>query len=239
MKQRSEWKYICSDGQLELIRNRLSGLLIQDPHSNSCGSYQVHSLYFDDYLNACAAGNEAGDGIRYKYRIRYYGDDTGTLHLEKKSKFYGAGDKNTCPVSLEDYQLLLSGDCMNVFWNTENKLLKEFCILMMTRLFSPKAIIDYERIAFTEPVLNIRITLDRNITASDDCQSFLCGPYLKYPIRSENLNILEIKFDHFLPGWIKKVLESTGIQQTTFSKYYFGRKGLECILYCILLMYTI
>lgn len=202
---------------------------MQDPHSHSNGSYPVHSLYFDDYRDACAAGNEAGNGMRYKYRFRYYGDDTGTLHLEKKSKFYGAGDKNTCPVSLDEYHLLLSGDCMTVFWNTEKKLLKEFCTMMMTRLFSPKAIIDYERIAFTEPAINVRITLDRNISAANTFQSFLSGSYIKYPIQNENQNILEVKFDNILPGWIKNMLESLRIQQTTFSKYYCGRKQLEVL----------
>ena len=66
---RSEWKYICTDGQLELIRGRLSGLLSPDSHAGPDGSYEVHSLYFDDHRNSCASGNESGDGIRYKYYI--------------------------------------------------------------------------------------------------------------------------------------------------------------------------
>ncbi len=45
---RSEWKYICTDGQLELIRARLSGLLSPDSHADQDGAYKVHSLYFDD-----------------------------------------------------------------------------------------------------------------------------------------------------------------------------------------------
>ena len=38
---RSEWKYICTDGQLELIRARLSGILAPDSHAGSDGSYTV------------------------------------------------------------------------------------------------------------------------------------------------------------------------------------------------------
>ena len=148
MQQRSEWKYICTDVQLELIRNRLDGLMMLDPHSETDGIYQVHSLYFDDYRNSSAAENEAGDGKRYKYRIRYYGSNADTLHLERKTKTYGSGYKKSCPVTLDEYQSLISGDCMTVFWNTDEELLKEFCTLMMTRLFSPKVIIDYERTSF-------------------------------------------------------------------------------------------
>lgn len=229
LQPRSEWKYICTDGQLKLIQSRLDGLLISDPHSKNNGTYQVHSLYFDDYRDSCAADNEAGIGIRCKYRLRYYNNDINTLHLERKSKQYGSGDKRTCPVTLSEFHELLAGDFMSVFWNTEEKLLKEFCTLMMTRLFAPKAIIDYERIAFTEGAANVRITLDRNITVANTWQSFLSGSYMKYPIRNENLNILEVKFDRILPGWIKNILESLRIRQTTFSKYYLGRKQLEVL----------
>lgn len=99
----------------------------------------------------------------------------------------------------------------------------------MTRLFSPKVIIDYERIAYTESVSNIRITLDRNISAANDIQFFLDGSYTKFPLQHENLNILEVKFDQILFGWIRNMLESLNIQQTTFSKYYLGRKRLEVL----------
>ena len=81
--------------------------------------------------------------------------------------------------------------------------------------------------AFIENAAHIRVTLDRNISAADKYRSFLSGSYLKFPLQSEKLNILEVKFDHILPGWIKNMLESIRIQQTTFSKYYLGRKQLE------------
>lgn len=229
VNRRSEWKFICTDGQLELIRSRLNGLLIPDPHAENNGAYLVHSLYFDDYKDTCASDNESGDGIRCKYRIRYYGSNYKTLHLERKLKHYGSGDKQTCPVSLKEYHALLSADYMSVFWNTDKKLLREFCTLMMTRLFSPKVIIDYERIAYTESVSNIRITLDRNISAANDIQFFLDGSYTKFPLQHEKLNILEVKFDQILFGWIRNMLESLNIQQTTFSKYYLGRKRLEVL----------
>ena len=109
LQPRSEWKYICTDGQLKLIQSRLDGLLNSDPHSKTNGTYQVHSLYFDDYRDSCAADNEAGIGIRCKYRLRYYNNDINTLHLERKSKQYGSGDKKTCPVTLCEYHELLAG----------------------------------------------------------------------------------------------------------------------------------
>ncbi len=227
---RSEWKYVCTDGQLELIRARLSGLLSPDSHAAPDGSYTVHSLYFDDYRDSCAAGNESGDGIRFKYRVRYYDDSAESLHLERKNKRYGLGEKKSCLLSAAEYAALLSGDGFGAFWETDKSLLREFGSLMMTREFRPKVIIDYQRTAFVEPTAHIRITLDRNITAAYDCAAFLRGSYIQFPIQDAHQNILEVKFDEFLPGWLRRMLESLNIRQTTFSKYYLGRKRLENIL---------
>ncbi len=227
---RSEWKYVCTDGQLELVRARLSGLLAPDSHAGPDGSYTVHSLYFDDYRDSCAAGNDSGDGLRYKYRIRYYGNTAGSLHLERKIKRYGLGEKKTCPLSLSEYNALLTGDGSRAFWETDRPLLQEFGSLMMTRCFLPKAILDYERTAFVEPTAHIRITLDRNISAAYDSDAFLKGSYIRFPIQDAHQNILEVKFDEFLPGWLRRMIESLNIRQTTFSKYYLGRKRLESIL---------
>lgn len=226
---RSEWKYICTDGQLELIRTRLSGILSPDKHADPDGSYKVHSLYFDDYRDSCAAGNESGDGIRFKYRVRYYGNSAESLHLERKIKRYGFGEKKICPLSPAEYSALLCGDGSRAFWGTEDPLLKEFSTLMMIRGFLPKVIIDYDRTAFVEPVTHIRITLDRNISAAYDCDAFQQGSYIRFPVQDVHQNILEVKFDDFLPGWLRKMIESLNLRQTTFSKYYLGRKRLESI----------
>ena len=229
-QQRSEWKFLCSDGQIEMIRSRLSAILAHDPHAEPDGSYTVHSLYFDDYWNSCAAGNESGNGLRCKYRIRCYGNSSGGLHFERKEKCYGYGSKLSCAISPEEYRNLIAGNYSEVFWNTEEILLKKFCTLSMMRFFTPKVIVDYKRTAFVEPAANIRITLDQEICAAPECSEFLNGSYFNIPILGKNQNILEVKFDEILPSWLKRMIESLRLQQTTFSKYYLGRKKLENLL---------
>ena len=230
MKYRTEWKFICSEGQFELLRTRLAGILIPDPHADPDGSYRVRSLYFDDYQNSCLKGNESGDGIRYKYRARYYGTSISSLHLERKAKQYGLGDKISCPLSAETFRSLMDGNAGSVFWKSEDRLMREFCTMIMTRCFAPKAIIDYDRIAFIEPVTHIRITMDRRISAAYEYESFLSGGYQSFPVLYKQRNILEVKFDEILPGWLRQMLESLKLRQTTFSKYYMGRQRLEEII---------
>ena len=227
---RSEWKFICTDSQLELIHSRLSSVLSHDSHANKDGIYHVHSLYFDDYRNSCAAGNESGDGLRYKYRVRYYNDHADCLYLEKKEKRFGLGCKRKCNLSAEEYQALLSGHVSSMICRTDKQLLKEFGSQVVTRLFTPKAIIDYDRIAFSEPLSHIRITLDQNITVGNDCTAFTSGKYSRFPVQAFHENILEVKFDDYFPGWLRKMLDSMNLQQTTFSKYYLGRKKLENLI---------
>lgn len=66
------------------LKGKLAKVLQMDPYAGENGKYVIHSLYFDDYKNTCARENVAGEGKRFKFRIRYYGDDSGRLWLEKK-----------------------------------------------------------------------------------------------------------------------------------------------------------
>lgn len=226
-KYRNEWKYCCNIRELTLLEYRLKNVLTLDPHTEKTGKYYVHSLYFDDYKNTCARDNDAGVATRFKWRIRYYGENYETIHLEYKTKKYGRSRKQQCPLTREEYQKIIEGDVTDLLWNTSEELLKKFCIAILTKHFQPKVIIDYERVAYIEPITNIRITLDTNITASFETNYFLTGKYQRYPVQSNQKHILEVKFDEILPSYIRNVVASFGFQQTSFSKYYLGRKRIE------------
>lgn len=199
----------------------------RDSHADENGMYAIHSLYFDDYKDVCARENVAGEGRRFKYRIRYYGNCSDRLWLEKKEKYNSYCYKRKCTISMWEYQALVEGRAMEVFWNTDDKLLKEFCIDISTHRFMPKVIVDYEREAFVEPIMNIRVTFDYNISASDEIDRFLSGDYLKIPILGEKRHVLEVKFDDVLPSYIKAILQSNVLGQNSFSKYYLGRIAIQ------------
>lgn len=184
-------------------------------------------MYFDDYKDSCARENVAGEGKRFKYRIRYYGSNSDKLWLEKKEKLNSYCHKRQCAVSTEEYRSIIEGRALDVFWNTKEKLLKEFCIDIVTKRFVPRIIIDYEREAFVEIIANVRITLDYNISASDEIEEFLSGNYMKIPVLEKKKHVLEVKFDDVLPSHIKRVLQSNVLGQRSFSKYYLGRIAVQ------------
>lgn len=227
---RNEWKYICSSARMEVLEQRLAAVLERDIHSASSGNYEIHSLYFDDYQDSCAKENEAGLPRRFKYRIRYYGASPEQLRLEYKEKLYGRCHKETCVLTPEQYQEIIEGNARELFWKTEHPLLKRFCVDVMTRMFAPKAIVDYERTAYVEPIANIRITLDRNISVSGDTEHFLGGDYQKFPLLPKGQHVLEAKFDYVLPQYLKRLIpDRNGLVQTAFSKYYMGRVALQSL----------
>lgn len=198
-----------------------------DSYAGKDGKYEIHSLYFDDYKDTCARENVAGEGRRFKYRIRYYGNVSDELWLEKKEKQNSYCHKRKCALLPEEYQAIMEGRTMDVFWHTENRLLKEFCIDIVTRRFMPKVIVNYEREAFVDVITNIRITLDYNISASGEFDRFLEGDYLKTPILEKKQHVLEVKFDDVLPSYVKAVLQANVLGQSSFSKYYLGRIAIQ------------
>ncbi len=228
-KYRNEWKYCCTEKQLLTIEARTRGILSLDSHADYGGGYVVHSLYFDDNVCSCARDTEMGISERYKYRFRYYGNDLQTLRLERKEKKNGRCRKQTCPVSVQEFECIMRGQIEEVFWKTDSTVLKKFCVDVWKRGFAPKIIIDYERVAYVEEISNVRITFDKNITASSSTRLFLEGNYLAVPILEKDKHILEVKFDYILPGYIKKTVNASNLQQTSFSKYYIGLKRTKGI----------
>lgn len=227
VKYRSEWKYCEKEADLLAIKERLKAVLEYDSHAGRNGKYEIHSLYFDDYKDTCARENVAGEGKRFKYRIRYYGCDSEHLWLEKKEKMNSYCHKRHCAVSEEEYKLIIEGKAMNVFWNTKEQLLKEFCVDIVTKRFGPRIIVDYEREAFVENITNVRITFDYNISASDEVEHFLSREYLKVPVLEKREHVLEVKFDDVLPSYIRAVLRGNVLGQRSFSKYYLGRIAVQ------------
>lgn len=224
---RNEWKYRLQEADLAVIENRISAVMDLDSHSGELGNYEIHSLYFDDYKDTCAKENEAGVSRRFKYRIRYYGNRPDILKLEHKEKMDGRCHKESAIITREMCSKVLEGRADELYWETDNLLLRKFCVHIMTRLFEPKAIIDYERSAYVEEIANIRITLDKNISVSDNVEEFLSGDYTRYPIQEKSEHVLEVKFDDILPGYIKSIVSNKNMQQSSFSKYYLGRLKLQ------------
>ena len=225
MEYRVENKYFVTDADLAVIAARLKTVMKQDIHQDG-DCYTIRSLYFDDINDNCMQENDSGVDQRKKYRIRIYDPNSDFIRLEIKEKQRGLTKKYSCKITREECDMIMNGTIPLTF--DDRKPLNELKLQMRCAKMAPKTIIEYERTAFVHPVGNVRITFDRNISASRYCDSFFDKtPASLVPLMPAGLHILEVKYDEFLPDFIAKQLEIGILRQTAFSKYYLGRLAVN------------
>ena len=223
MEYRHELKYVVTAAQLALLENRIRGLIKPDRHVGPDGMYHIRSLYFDDYYNSYYNENEIGSDPREKFRIRIYNASPERIRLELKRKEHGMTQKLSCRLSEEQCRELMAGRPLPPD-PAYPPVLQKLNLQMRTRLLRPRIIVEYDRVPYVEPLGNTRITLDLNIRSSSYVSLFLEEQVPMRPIMPKGKNILEVKYDEFLPDSIYRNLQLNSLQQTTFSKYYLCRR---------------
>lgn len=88
----------------------------------------------------------------------------------------------------------------------------------------PVVIVDYDRVPYIYRLGNVRVTLDHNLSSSNQLQSFFDPMLVKRPVMPAGMQLLEVKFDEYLPAHIYRALQIENLQHTAFSKYYLCRK---------------
>lgn len=216
MKFRHEWKHYINLQDVYILRSRLDALMKKDSHGTD-GTYIISSLYFDDLKDT--ALKEKIDGVNYreKFRIRYYDYDASFIRLEKKSKINGLCNKVSCPITKEETQKIIDGD-LEWMKTSKHQLMHELYIKMKNNGLKPKTIVTYTRSAYTYPAGNVRITLDYNIKTGLHSTDFLNPETPLVPVK-ESPYILEVKWDEYLPDFVRDIVTLQGRRVTAFSKY--------------------
>lgn len=215
---RHELKYLISRTDAELLKLRLKGIMEPDPHAGPSGRYTIRSLYFDDF--AGAAYYEKLDGIaeRTKYRIRFYNYDPSVIKLERKEKIGNLTRKAAQTITKADARSLeyaLLSPCPD---NPEG-LTNELRIGCMSRGLRPRVLVDYDRTPFLCHDGNTRITLDENLRTRPYIAHLFASPRAMIPALEPNQVILEVKFDDFLPGYLRDALADIPKAPMAISKF--------------------
>ncbi len=220
---RIENKYHLSLQEMDILENRVGSLLNKDVYANEKGSYHVSSIYFDDLNDNCLKESVNGYAFRRKYRIRAYDRALDTAKLEIKEKMYHACHKMTSRISEQEITDLLNG---NVFEASEEDTARTvFYMDYKSKLLHPAVIVSYDRDAYIYEPGNVRITFDRNITASRDFSRFGKKKMIKYLL--EGVGVVEVKYDSFVPIFISKLLENQSMQLVSNSKYVLCRQTID------------
>ncbi|WP_339626220.1 VTC domain-containing protein [uncultured Maribacter sp.] len=179
---------------------------------------RVNSMYFDDNNRTFYTMNVSGDGIREKYRVRWYGDDFALLSnptVEIKKKFGEAGDKYSYKIKdlsldLKDYSV--DEICNLIYTNIkEPKLSTKFGFIFPTLYNS------YDRRYFLSDCGKFRITIDYNMIFynPNSCQ-------FQASERSLEDVILELKYNTVDDNEGREVSQEFGTRLSKNSKYVRG-----------------
>lgn len=222
-KYRHEYKYVCNAMENAILKTRAAGILERDAHAGADGAYRIRSLYFDDLEDRCYYENESGIGERDKYRIRIYNQDASRITLEKKSKVRGMTQKVSAQISTEQCRQLMAGVIPSITQDMVESL-KRLFLQMQKKNMRPKVIVEYVRYPFTSQNGNVRVTFDEAISSSNELGRFLERNLVLRPVMECGRGILEVKWDEYLPDYIKNAMQLDTLLWSSFSKYYLCRR---------------
>ena len=220
MKLRHEWKHEISYSDLLVIRQRLSAVAKRDVHSVN-GKYLIRSMYFDNIADKALREKLDGISCREKFRIRYYNGDSSVIHLEKKSKIGGLGNKQSANLTAEEAQWIVAGK-LDWMLHSNRPLVLELYVKMISQGLRPRTIVDYTREPFTYAPGNVRVTLDYDIRTGLSCVDFLNTDCSTIAVPGDPI-ILEVKWDEFLPEIIRDAVQLDNRHVGAYSKYAASR----------------
>ncbi|MDF2671312.1 MAG: molecular chaperone [Paenibacillus sp.] len=226
IKYRHEFKYLINLHQSYIIRQRLKSLMRPDKNAGETGEYHIRSLYFDDINNKALHEKLGGVRDRVKYRIRIYNGQDKVIHLEKKLKRNDFIGKIKEPLTRSMHDSIVAGD-YEVLNNPEKPLLKEVYNEMKHSLLRPKVIVDYIREPYVCPNGNVRITFDKELRTGLHATDIFDTQLEPIRAMDENLTILEVKYDEYIPEYIRAALQIEGLNRQSASKYVICRKYLK------------
>lgn len=226
VKFRHELKYHMNYHQYQIVKQQLKHVLKKDKHAGERGEYHIRSLYFDDIDNKALHEKLGGVIDREKYRIRIYNISDKVIHLEKKIKFNDYVAKVKERLTRDMVDSILNGDyeVLNV---PEKPLLYEMYREMKYNLLRPKVIVDYVREAYVAHEGNVRITFDKQLKSGLNAVDIFNRELGMVPAFDQPFMVFEVKYDEYLPEYIRLALQTEGLHRQSNSKYVICRKLLK------------
>jgi hypothetical protein len=220
---RHEYKYYINYFEYEVLRRRLRTILNNDKFSDKNGEYHIRSLYFDDIRNTALYEKQSGILSRKKYRIRIYNLSSDVIKLEKKERVGQFIRKESETLTKDELDCLINNEFHFLKYKDNSKLFMQFYLDLTINRYEPKVIVDYFREAYVCRLNNIRITFDKNLRTGLYSKDLL-GNIPTIDVIEEPKMILEVKYNSYLPDYIRDILQISSNQRYAISKYVVCRK---------------
>ena len=219
-KYRHEYKYPITAADYEMLKRRLRTFMKIDKHAGPTGEYVIRSLYFDNYADKAYFEKVNGTNPRAKFRIRIYNWSDNFINLEKKVKCGELTQKLQARLTREEYDRIITGD---IDWMRDDGrgVVAELYAQMRGYSLKPKTLVEYTRTPFIYDPGNVRVTLDRSIRSG----IFSGNLFEPTPlVHAGELDVLEVKWDEYLPDIIRYLVSPISRDRQSVSKYEICRK---------------
>ena len=223
---RHELKYFINPAEMNVLRGVLTPLMQLDPNGNERNEYHIRSLYFDTINDDALEETIAGVGNRKKYRIRIDNFSDRVIKLECKSKYGDLISKQSVTIPRELADQLIAGDPEGL-QRMRHPLFHDVYREMKTRLLRPAVIVDYVREAYIHNAEEVRVTFDKQLRTGLFSSDMFNRDLPTYPVFDDPVEILEVKYDEFLPSYIQSILSGITAQRSAISKYTWCRRFEE------------
>ncbi len=220
---RHELKYFITPAEMRVLRGVLAPVMQRDPNGDENNEYHIRSLYFDTINDDALEEKVAGVGNRKKYRIRIYNFEDRLIKLECKSKYGDLISKQSVTIPRDLAEQLIAGDPEGL-QRMRHPLFHDMFREMRTHLLRPAVIVDYVREAYIHPAEEVRVTFDKQLRTGLFSNDLFNKDIPTYPVFDTPVEILEVKYDHFLPSHIQAILSGITAQRSAISKYTWCRR---------------
>jgi len=224
VQYRHELKYYINRGDYEILSRRLRSCIQQDENAQkNGGEYFIRSLYFDSPFDDALWEKLSGVDERDKFRIRIYNGQDDVIKLECKHKEGSYIAKQSIRLSRGECESLIRGDYAFLLSRKEPFARRMF-VEFATKGLRPCVIVDYTREAYVYPVEDVRITFDKDIRTAYRGTSLFDMTQPTYPVITDGDLVLEVKFNNYLPSYIRELLQIDSHTRSAVSKYCICRK---------------
>ncbi|MGI9516456.1 MAG: VTC domain-containing protein [Pirellulaceae bacterium] len=233
MQGRYELKLVVDGATKQRFVDAIRDNVYADPHGDNA-VYRVSSLYFDSPDFRAYWEKLDGESLRRKYRLRYYSVDeqSGSVQngfMEIKHRVHNTVYKQRVALTDQGAEAILADDLelasldRHALPKQEPGLVEQIQRHATGQPLRAATVITYLREAWMGNVDHrLRITFDSRCQAYQPAAFGQVGNNLGQPILPEHQCIMEIKFDHSIPCWIRDVLVDQQLHLQRFSKYAAG-----------------
>lgn len=222
---RKEVKYSISTVGFNKLRRMLDAVMTPDAHDKDGQGYEVRSLYFDSSSDSDLTDVLAGLCSKQKVRLRCYDSEAEAFKLEYKCKTGTDSYKKSLTVSRRDARRMISGR-YGFLMELDDAVAKELYGRLLLGAYGARVVVRYRRIAYIAPMNDVRVTFDYDLGASFDPEALLDPAAVFEPVGYTGSGVLEVKYNAFLPQYIKDALGKIELSPSANSKYALSRLAL-------------